>query len=84
MANAARIAVRDGRVRRTAVTLGLRGLAMSELIGAFTALENVLMPLMVAHGKPDRDALDRARGLLADVGLEKLADRKPDQLSGGQ
>jgi lipoprotein-releasing system ATP-binding protein len=54
------------------------------LIGAFTALENVLMPLMVAHGKPDRDALDRARGLLADVGLEKLADRKPDQLSGGQ
>ena len=54
------------------------------LIGAFTALENVLMPLMVAHGKPDRDALDRARGLLADVGLETLADRKPDQLSGGQ
>ena len=54
------------------------------LIGAFTALENVLMPLMVAHGKPDRDALDRARALLADVGLEKLADRKPDQLSGGQ
>ena len=54
------------------------------LIGAFTALENVLMPLMVAHGKPDREALDRARGLLADVGLENLADRKPDQLSGGQ
>ncbi|ODU53561.1 MAG: ABC transporter ATP-binding protein [Lysobacteraceae bacterium SCN 69-48] len=54
------------------------------LIGAFTALENVLMPLMVAHGKPDREALDRARGLLADVGLETLADRKPDQLSGGQ
>ncbi len=54
------------------------------LIGAFTALENVLMPLMVAHGKPDRDSLDRARGLLADVGLETLADRKPDQLSGGQ
>ena len=54
------------------------------LIGAFTALENVLMPLMVAHGKPDRESLDRARGLLADVGLETLADRKPDQLSGGQ
>ena len=54
------------------------------LIGAFTALENVLMPLMVARGKPGREALDRARGLLADVGLEALADRKPDQLSGGQ
>ena len=35
------------------------------LIGAFTALENVLMPLMVARGKPSREALDRARGLLA-------------------
>jgi len=54
------------------------------LIGAFTALENVLMPYMVAHGKPDRETLDRARGLLADVGLEKLGDRKPDELSGGQ
>src|SRR5690606_38993390 len=27
------------------------------LIGAFSALENVLMPHMVAHGKPDRDTL---------------------------
>ena len=54
------------------------------LIGAFTALENVLMPLMVAHGKPDRESVDLARGLLADVGLEKFADRLPDQLSGGQ
>ena len=54
------------------------------LIGAFTAIENVLMPVMVASGRPDRETLDRARGLLADVGLEKYADRKPDQLSGGQ
>ena len=54
------------------------------LIGAFTALENVLMPWMVAHGKPDAGVTDIARGLLADVGLEKFADRKPDQLSGGQ
>src|SRR5690606_21445074 len=54
------------------------------LIGAFTALENVLMPAMVARGKPDRETLDIARGLLADVGLEKFADRPPDQLSGGQ
>ena len=54
------------------------------LIGAFSALENVLMPHMVAHGKPDPEALDRARNLLADVGLEKFADRKPGELSGGQ
>ena len=54
------------------------------LIGAFTALENVLMPWMVANGKPDREVTDVARGLLADVGLEKYLDRRPDQLSGGQ
>jgi lipoprotein-releasing system ATP-binding protein len=54
------------------------------LIGAFTALENVLMPWMVANGRPDAAILDAARGLLADVGLEKYLDRKPDQLSGGQ
>ena len=54
------------------------------LIGAFTALENVLMPWMVANGRPDREVTDIARGLLAEVGLEKYANRRPDQLSGGQ
>ncbi|KFN50032.1 ABC transporter ATP-binding protein [Arenimonas composti] len=54
------------------------------LIGAFSALENVLMPVMVARGKPERETVDFARSLLADVGLEKFADRRPDQLSGGQ
>lgn len=54
------------------------------LIQAFTALENVLMPFMVANGKPTHEMLDRARGLLAEVGLEKHLDKKPDSLSGGQ
>ncbi|QDW66437.1 ABC transporter ATP-binding protein [Luteimonas granuli] len=54
------------------------------LITAFTALENVLMPWMVANGKPDAAIIDTARGLLADVGLEQFVDRRPDQLSGGQ
>ncbi|TKS52890.1 ABC transporter ATP-binding protein [Luteimonas yindakuii] len=54
------------------------------LITAFTALENVLMPWMVANGRPDRGITDTARGLLADVGLEKFTHRRPDQLSGGQ
>ncbi|MBJ6983375.1 ABC transporter ATP-binding protein [Luteimonas sp. MC1750] len=54
------------------------------LIGAFTALENVLMPWMVAHGRPTPEILEAARGLLADVGLEKFTERRPDQLSGGQ
>ncbi|WP_198120591.1 ABC transporter ATP-binding protein [Massilia rhizosphaerae] len=72
--------------RRTA----LRGSAIGfvfqfhHLIQAFTALENVLMPLMVATGKPTREQVERARTLLAQVGLEGMDQRKPDQLSGGQ
>lgn len=54
------------------------------LIQAFTALENVLMPLMLAHGKPDKESLDRGKELLAEVGLEKFIDKKPNELSGGQ
>jgi lipoprotein-releasing system ATP-binding protein len=54
------------------------------LIQAFTAVENVLMPLMVATGKPTQEQIDRASGLLAQVGLKGMEDRKPDQLSGGQ
>src|SRR5690606_11386863 len=54
------------------------------LIGAFTALENVLMPWMVANGRPGPGIVDTARGLLAEVGLAQYADRRPDQLSGGQ
>ncbi len=54
------------------------------LINAFTALENVLMPVRVTRGKPDRATHEFARALLAEVGLEAHADSPPDQLSGGQ
>ena len=54
------------------------------LIQAFTALHNVLMPLMLKQGKPDQSALQYAHELLAAVGLDKFADRKPNELSGGQ
>ena len=54
------------------------------LIQAFTALENVLMPLMFASGKPKPEQLERGRLLLAEVGLAGLEQRKPDELSGGQ
>lgn len=54
------------------------------LIQAFTALENVLMPDMVRHGKPTHEQQERARSLLAQVGLAGKENRKPDQLSGGQ
>ncbi len=54
------------------------------LIQAFTALENVLMPWMVTHGKPDATVREQARVLLAEVGLAEFTDKKPGDLSGGQ
>ena len=54
------------------------------LIQAFTALDNVLMPLMLTQGKLDKYARQRALELLAAVGIEKLAMSKPNELSGGQ
>ena len=68
----------------------LRGQALGfvfqfhHLMPAFTALENVLMPLMVRHGRPAADEVERARQLLREVGLEQMMDRKPTELSGGQ
>ncbi len=54
------------------------------LISAFSVLENVLMPLMIRHGKPSHADIDLARGLLDEVGLAQFVDKKPTQISGGQ
>lgn len=54
------------------------------LISAFSVLENVLMPMIIRSGKPSREVVELARSLLAEVGLEKFADKKPTQISGGQ
>ena len=54
------------------------------LISAFSVLENVLMPLIIRSGRPSAADRELARGLLAEVGLDKLADKKPTQISGGQ
>jgi len=54
------------------------------LMPGFTSLENIVMPLMVAHGRPSAGTIERGRSLLAAVGLADFADRKPGELSGGQ
>ena len=49
----------------------------------FTALENVMLPQLIA-GEPKAKARDRAKELLARVGLENRADHQPAKLSGGE
>ena len=53
------------------------------LLPEFSALENVMMPLLV--GRYDWDtARERAEGLLVEVGLGKRLGHKPLALSGGE
>jgi lipoprotein-releasing system ATP-binding protein len=54
------------------------------LMPAFTALENVMMPLLVDRGRPDAEMRGRASELLARVGLGAVGGRRPGKLSGGQ
>ncbi len=53
------------------------------LLPEFSALENVVLPQMIA-GTGRRQAADRAALLLARMGLEKRARHRPGQLSGGE
>jgi lipoprotein-releasing system ATP-binding protein len=54
------------------------------LIPAFTALENVMMPLLVYRGRPDSAMRQRAAELLAEVGLADRQNYLTSRLSGGQ
>jgi len=51
------------------------------LIATMTALENVALPLEFIG---DRKAFEKARSLLAKVGLSERTEHYPDQLSGGE
>jgi len=53
------------------------------LLAEFTLTENVAMPLLIG-GASRREAMARARDLLAVVGLEHRREHFPDQLSGGE
>jgi len=54
------------------------------LISAFTARENVMMPMLVDRGFPGADLESRADRLLAQVGLARFADNLATNMSGGQ
>jgi lipoprotein-releasing system ATP-binding protein len=78
-----------GKLDDAAIT-ALRGKAIGfvfqfhHLLPAFTALENVMMPLLAQRRRPDAEMRKRAASLLDDVGLSDRAMYPASDLSGGQ
>lgn len=54
------------------------------LLSAFTATENVMMPMMMQRGRPDDSMRERAQQLLGQVGLTQWQNSLVSNISGGQ
>lgn len=54
------------------------------LLSAFTATENVMMPMLMQRGRPDDSMRERAQTLLAQVNLAQWQDSMVGNISGGQ
>ncbi len=54
------------------------------LLPEFTALENILMPYRIKHGKVDKAGMDYALELIKFVELDHVKNNKASQMSGGQ
>jgi lipoprotein-releasing system ATP-binding protein len=70
---------------RTRVRLATIGFVYQfhHLLPEFSALDNVALPLLIA-GQTRKAAGERARALLAQLGLGDRTDHQPAQLSGGE
>ncbi len=53
------------------------------LLPAFSAVENVTLPVLMAEGRVSAKHEQHARELLAAVGLTRAMDKRPAELSGG-
>jgi lipoprotein-releasing system ATP-binding protein len=71
--------------RRTAIRRKTLGFVYQyhHLLPEFSALENVVLPQMIA-GVSRRPAAERARELLSKMGLAERTSHRPGQLSGGE
>jgi len=84
------VAGEDASTLDEAHATALRGRAIGfvfqyhHLLPAFTALENVMMPLLAARGRVDDEMRSRAATLLDRVGLTPWRDHKASAISGGQ
>jgi lipoprotein-releasing system ATP-binding protein len=56
---------------------------LHHLLPEFTAIENVMMPMLIAR-RSEAEARRHARELLADLGLAHREDHRPSALSGGE
>jgi putative ABC transport system ATP-binding protein len=54
------------------------------LVPVLTAFENVEFPLILLKKGTPKERKDMVMGMLGDVGIAELADRKPSEMSGGQ
>ncbi len=54
-----------------------------QLLPEFTALENVMIPALIAN-QSQKETRTRAQELLQFLGLAERADHKPNELSGGE
>ena len=54
-----------------------------QLLPEFNAIENVMMPALIAR-VPEKEAEERAKQLLTDLGMAERLTHKPNQLSGGE
>ena len=73
----------DGRTRLRGEKLGFV-FQFHHLLPEFSALENVLMPILAARGREDTEMRERALSLLAAIGLGDRVDTRATNLSGGQ
>ncbi len=71
--------------KRTALRRNLLGFVYQfhYLLPEFSALENVVLPQLIA-GQSRADAVVRARDLLYNLGLRERIEHRPGQLSGGE
>jgi lipoprotein-releasing system ATP-binding protein len=55
----------------------------NNLLPEFSALENTVMPALIG-GLKKKEAMDKARQVLEEVGLDQRLKHKPGELSGGE